>query len=73
MSLKIIQNDIIKLQVDATANAANVNLKRGGGVCGAIFSIAGADKLQEECNRIGSEPFCLYRSVGDFKFASRLV
>ncbi len=56
MPLKIMQADITKMQVDAIVNAANVNLKMGGGVCGAIFSAAGIDQLQEECNRIGKCP-----------------
>jgi len=56
MPLKIIQADITKMQVDAIVNAANVNLRMGGGVCGAIFAAAGADQLQEECNRIGKCP-----------------
>lgn len=53
MPLKIIRNDISKMTVDAVVNAANTALKMGGGVCGAIFSAAGAEKLQEECDRIG--------------------
>lgn len=53
MPLKIVRNDITKMTVDAIVNAANVALKMGSGVCGAIFSAAGAEKLQEECNLIG--------------------
>jgi O-acetyl-ADP-ribose deacetylase (regulator of RNase III) len=53
MPLKIIRNDITKMEVDAIVNAANTALRMGGGVCGAIFSAAGADELQAECNRIG--------------------
>jgi O-acetyl-ADP-ribose deacetylase (regulator of RNase III) len=54
MPLKIVRNDITKMTVDAIVNAANTALKMGGGVCGAIFSTAGVDKLQEECDSIGS-------------------
>jgi len=53
MPLEIVQNDITKMQVDAIVNAANSRLQRGGGVCGAIFAAAGADRLQAECDRIG--------------------
>ena len=52
MPLKIIQKDITKIKVDGIVNAANTNLKMGGGVCGAIFSAAGADKLQEDCDKL---------------------
>lgn len=53
MPLQLVRNDITKMKVDAIVNAANTALKRGGGVCGAIFSAAGAKELQAECDRIG--------------------
>lgn len=53
MPFKIVLNDITKMKVDAIVNAANTALQMGGGVCGAIFSAAGAKELQDECDRIG--------------------
>ena len=52
MPLYIIQNDITRLHVDAIVNAANTSLQMGGGVCGAIFSAAGAERLQNACNNL---------------------
>ncbi len=60
MPLEIIRNDVTKMRVGAVVNTANSRLQQGGGVCGAIFAAAGADKLQAECDRIG---FCALGSA----------
>jgi len=53
MPLEIVRNDITKMSVDAIVNAANTALQMGGGECGAVFTAAGIDKLQAECDLIG--------------------
>ena len=45
--LEVLQADVTKLDVDAIANAANTQLKHGGGVAGAI-SRAGGPEVQRE-------------------------
>lgn len=50
MPVLISRNDITKLKVDAIVNAANTQLRMGGGVCGAIFKAAGKHELQQACN-----------------------
>lgn len=52
MSFVIIHQDITQLAVDAIVNAANPELLRGDGVCGAIFRAAGATKLQAACQKL---------------------
>jgi O-acetyl-ADP-ribose deacetylase (regulator of RNase III) len=57
LSEKIIlsQGDLTEMDVDAIVNAANNDLKLGGGVAGAIRR-KGGDAIQSECNAIGSIP-----------------
>ena len=55
MPLTIIRSDITALSVDAVVNAANTELRAGGGVCGAIFKAAGVIELTQACKKIG---FC---------------
>lgn len=55
MPFNIVRNDITKMETDVIVNAANSRLLMGGGVCGAIFNAAGAEKMQAACDKIG---FC---------------
>lgn len=52
-NIKIEKISITDLETDAIVNAANDGLWAGGGVCGAIFRVAGHDKLQAACDEIG--------------------
>ena len=51
--IEIKQIDITELNTDAIVNAANSQLLKGGGVCGAIFREAGSTELSNACFEIG--------------------
>jgi O-acetyl-ADP-ribose deacetylase (regulator of RNase III) len=53
ITIETSRGDITLEAVDAIVNAANAALRRGGGVCGAIFAAAGPE-LDDACAAIGS-------------------
>ena len=73
MPLEIIRNDITKMKVDAIVNAANTELRMGGGVCGAIFQAAGAVELQEACKKIGECPTGQAVITDGFKLPAKYI
>jgi O-acetyl-ADP-ribose deacetylase (regulator of RNase III) len=50
-AIEVVEGDITELEVDAIANAANTDLRHGGGVAGAI-SRAGGPSIQTESDRV---------------------
>ncbi|MCC8066504.1 MAG: macro domain-containing protein [Clostridiales bacterium] len=52
MPFTIVRQDITKMNVDAVVDAANIDLRMGGGVCGAIFHAAGPEQLQDACKKL---------------------
>jgi len=49
--IKLVEGNLVLLDVEAVVNAANKNLVLGGGVAGAIRKFGGPS-IQEECNKI---------------------
>jgi len=50
--IRLVEGNIVHLDVEAIVNAANKSLILGGGVAGAI-RLKGGHSIQDECNRIG--------------------
>ena len=53
MPLLFVRDNIVHMKTDAIVNAANSELRPGGGVCGSIFDRAGYDKMKKACQKIG--------------------
>lgn len=73
MSFEVIHGDITKMDTDAIVNAANPQLMRGGGVCGAIFAAAGSPKLQQQCNELAPCPTGTAVITDGFQLPARYI
>ena len=68
----VLGSDITKLAVDAIVNAANNQMRGGGGVDGAVHRAAGPDLLAE-CIKVGRCPTGEARITGGYKLLARHV
>lgn len=71
--LEAVAGDITTEQVDAIVNAANRQLRGGGGVDGAIHRAAGADRLRAACRVIGECPPGQAVVTEGFDLAARFI
>ncbi len=70
--LRVVNANIVKLEVDVIVNAANTALLAGGGVCGAIHTAAGPE-LARECSKIGGCEVGYAVATPAFKLASKWI
>lgn len=72
-NIEVVQGDITTLAVDAIVNAANAQLKGGGGVDGAIHRAAGWDALQAACEPLGGCPTGEVRVTPAFALPAKVI
>jgi O-acetyl-ADP-ribose deacetylase (regulator of RNase III) len=72
MGTSVVTADITTLDVDAIVNAANEELLRGGGVCGAIFRAAGP-QLDAACRALAPCPTGQARITPGFSAKARWI
>lgn len=70
--MRVVAGDITTLDVDAIVNAANAELRPGGGVCGAIHRAAGPE-LAAACRHVGPCPTGGARITPGFRLKARHV
>jgi O-acetyl-ADP-ribose deacetylase (regulator of RNase III) len=70
--LEAVQDDITRATTDAVVNAANEGLRRGSGVCGAIFAAAGPG-LAEACAAVAPCPTGDARLTPGFALPARWI
>ncbi|MFO7654585.1 MAG: O-acetyl-ADP-ribose deacetylase [Candidatus Krumholzibacteriia bacterium] len=68
----VVRDDITDEDVDVIVNAANEDLARGGGVCGAIHAAAGPG-LERECREIGYCPTGEAVATGAYELRAKAV
>lgn len=71
--LQIIKDDITKIPADAIVNAANTELKGGGGVDGAIHQAAGITALNAACAKLHGCPTGQAKVTPAFQLAAKII
>lgn len=71
-NIRIVEGDIVTLDVEAVVNAANSSLLGGGGVDGAIHRAAGPELLAA-CRKIGGCPTGQARITPGFKLRAKWI